>query len=189
MGYSNRVFSATGAAAEGQKTYDEYIYNDVTGSLSIGKPLYVDVRDAGEFNGGFGGLAITATKLSPVTQPTGGRVVLGTTAAGVGANATCVGIYAPNSISDRPANGDPVRVITMGRAIVSAQSPAAGAAGLVGSKLIASTAVTDAVPGAAVVDLTLGTILATATFVAAGNSIFAAASATATLINAFVKLS
>jgi len=184
MPFGERVFVGTGSGAEGDKFFWQYIYNDVTGSLTNGMPLYADVRDAAEYNN-----LNTNTKLAPAAAATGGRVVLGTTAAGVGTNATCVGVYQPVNPGDKPANGDSIRVLMFGRGVVAAQSPAAGAAGLVGSKLIASTAVVQAVPSAApVLDLTIGTILATATFLANGNAIFAAASATPTLVNAFVKL-
>jgi hypothetical protein len=181
--FGQRTFVGTGASAEGDKIYAQYIYNDVSGSLSYGQPLYVDVRDAAEFDN-----KNTNTALSPAAAATGGKVVLGTTAAGVGTNPVCVGVFQPENPGSLPNNGDVVRVLVMGRGIVSAQSPAAGAAGNVGARLIVSTAVADAVPGAAAVALTIGVILATKTFLANGNTIFAAASATRTLVNAFVML-
>lgn len=184
MPFGERVFVGTGAGAEGDKFIAQFIYNDASGALTIGMPLYADVRDAAEYNN-----LNSTTKLTGTVAPTGGRVVLGTTAAGVGTNPIPVGVYQPLNSNDKPANGDSVRVVMYGRAIVSAQSPAAGAAGTVGSALIASTAVVQAVPAAApVVGTTIGYIIATGTAVANTNQIFAAASATATLINAFIKL-
>jgi hypothetical protein len=169
--------------AFGDVQYYEFVYNDVSGSLSIGMPVYVDVRDAAEWNSKY-----SATALSPTAGRTGGNVVLGTTAAGVGTNPLCVGLFAPDdqNIGLLPNKGDVIRVLAFGRGIVSAQSPAAGSAGNVGSNLVASTVVAQAVPGARSTGLNIGILLATRTFVANTNTIFAAASATTTLANVFV---
>lgn len=180
---TERVFVGTGSGAEGDKLFAYFIYNDVSGSLTNGIPVYADIRDAAEYNN-----LNTTTKLSPAVAATGGKVMLGTSLPGGGANLTVVGVYQPVNPGDKPNNGDVIRCLVFGRGVVSAQSPAAGAAGNVGSKLVATAAVVQAVPGAAVVDQTIGTILATGTNIAYGNTIFAAASATATLVNAFVKL-
>lgn len=95
-------------------------------------------------------------------------------------------MFQPDNPGELPKNGDTIKVLVWGRGIVSAQSPAAGAAGNVGSALIVSTAVVDAVPGARAPGLNIGVLLATKTFLANGNAIFAAASATRTLCNAFI---
>jgi hypothetical protein len=160
----------------------EYQYDDTSGSLLIGKPLYVECTDAAEYNS-----ADTGTALSPAAARTGGKVVLGTNA-NVGASVVPVGVYLPKNRNDAPSKGDVVRALAWGRGIVSAQSPAAGSAGNVGGAIIASTTVTDAVPGARAAGLNIGVLLATGTHVAAGNQIFAAASATLTLCNGFVAL-
>lgn len=179
--FGPRAFSPGGALAEGDKFYIMCVFNGAAGALTIGKPVYADVTDAAEFN-----TKNTTTALSPAIPPTGGKVVLGTNA-NAGANLTCIGVFQPENASYIPNPGDPIRVLCYGRGVVSAQSPAAGAACNVGSKLVASAAVTDAVPGAAAAGQTIGTALATGTHVAAGNQILAAASAVATLINAFVN--
>jgi hypothetical protein len=183
MPYGQRTFNPSGSSAEGDKFFGEFVYDDVSGNLTIGKPVYAEVLDAAEYNN-----LNSSTALTPATSPTGGKVVLGTNAA-AGANLTCVGVYQPGNPGDKPNKGDSIRVLINGRGIVSAQSPAAGAAGTVGGTLIASAAVTDAVPGARAAGITIGTLLATKTFVTAGVQIFAAASATATLCNAYVSLS
>lgn len=185
MAAEKRVLG-TGTVAEADQHYTEYQYNDTSGSLTVGKPLFVDVTDAGEFN------AVNSnTALSPAVNRSNGKVVLSTNA-----NAgRFVGIFAPLSPSDKPNKGDIIRVCDRGITIVSAQSPAAGNAGNVGVDLVASTAVTDLVPAAAAGGPATalpsgfaGQLLATGSHTAIGNTIFAAASATATLCNAFVQV-
>lgn len=177
MPYGSRVLLLT----EGDKSFAEFIYNDASGSLKAGMPVYIDVTDAAEFN------AINSnTALSPAAKQTGGKVVLGTNA-NVGAAPYCVGVFQPDNFNELPVNGAAIKVLLFGRGIVRAQSPAAGAAGNVGSNLVISTAVVDAVPGAKAAGTNIGVLLATGTHVAAASTIFAAASATETICNAFIN--
>lgn len=179
MGFEKRCLG-TGTVAEADQHYTEYQYNDASGSLTVGKPVYVDVTDAGEYN------ALNATTaLSPAVSRSNGKVVLGTNAnAGV-----CVGIYAPLSPSEKPNKGEIIRVCDRGLCLASGISPAAGAAGNVGGFLVESTTQTDGVTSAArVAGSTIGQIVATGTKVAVGNTVIVAASAVSTLLNLFVKL-
>ncbi len=185
MGYSPRGIDGVSAqTAFGDSQFYEFVYNDVAGNLTVGKPVYVDVTDAAEFNSYYSG-----TALSPAVVRSGGKVVLGTNAK-AGASLVCVGIFQPFDQNPGllPVPGDTIRVLMFGRGVVSAQSPAAGAAGLVGGNLIASTVVTDAVPGARASGLNIGVLLATRTFIAQATQIIAAASATSTLCNCFVQI-
>lgn len=183
MGYGPRGLpSVTGPTAEGDKFFTEYVYNDTSGALSYGQPVYVDTTDAAEFN------KTGTTALTPAASNTGGMVLLGTnTNAGAAANILCVGVFQPSNPAELPNKGDTIRVLTWGRGVASVQSPAAGAAGNVGTPIIASQAVKDAVPGTRSAGLNIGIILATRTFVAVGNTVIVAASATSTLVNAFIN--
>lgn len=174
----------TGTVAEGDKLYAEVQYNDASGSLTIGKPLFVDVTDSAEYNSRNASTAVTNG------TPTNRKAVLSTN----GNAGRFLGVYAPLSPSDKPNKGDIVRILVWGDGIVSAQSPAAGNAGNVGVDLVASTAVTDLVPAAAAGGPATalpagfaGQLTATGSHTAIGATIFASASATATLCNAFVK--
>lgn len=183
MGYERRGIDATSAQmAENDAHFTEYVYNDVNGPATYGQPLYKDVTDAAEFNS-----ANPTTALVPATQRTGGRVVRGTSA-NAGPNLTCVGIYQPSSPSETATVGSVVRVLDRGVGIASVQSPAGGAAGNVGSAIIASAAVNDCVPAARATGLNIGVILATRALVAVGGNVVAAASAVAALVNVFVSL-
>lgn len=184
MGFEKRVLG-TGTVAEADEHFTEYQYDDASGSLTIGKPLFVNVTDAGEYN-----------TLNATTAITGGVRSCGKVVLSTNANAgRYVGVYAPTSPSDKPNKGDIVRVCDRGPCIASVQSPAAGNAGNVGTDLVASTAVTDLVPAAAaggpataVPAGFAGQLLATGTHTAIGNNIVAAASAAATLCNVFVTV-
>jgi hypothetical protein len=180
MPYGMRGFTPSGTGAEGDKFFAEFVYNDTSGALSYGQPVYVDTTDAAEFNN------LGTTAFTAATKPTGGNVVLGTNA-NAGANLTCVGVFQPTNPGELPVKGDPIRVLMYGRGVASVQSPAAGAAGNVGSAIIASAAVKDAVPGARAAGLIIGIILATRGVVTVGTQVIAAASATSTLVNAFVN--
>jgi hypothetical protein len=185
MGYSPRGIDGVSAqTAFGDSQFYEFVYNDVAGNLTVGKPVYVDVTDAAEFN-----LYYSPTALIPATVRSGGKVVLGTNAK-AGANLLCVGIFQPFDQNPGliPVNGDVIRVLAYGRGVASVQSPAAGAAGTVGGGLIASAAVTDAIPGVRTTGINIGVILATRAFVTAGSTPVAAAGAVATLVNVFVNL-
>lgn len=184
MGYGPRVLNATGPNAEGDKSFSEFVYNDTSGSLTIGMPVYADVTDAAEWNANN-----ATTKLTPAVGATGGNVVLGANA-NAGANITCVGVFQPSSPNSKPNKGDVIRVQTFGRAIVSAAAKAAGTAVTVGAKLIADASQDSCLAGAAVVDKTIATALATGAAVAAGASIIAVpgGGTTTALVNAFVKL-
>lgn len=178
----------TGTVAEADQIYGEFQYNDTSGNLTNGKPLFVDVTDAGEFNTVNGNTALSAGSFNGIR--TNKCVVLSNNA-----NAgRFVGVYQPNNPAIAPNKGDVVRVLIHGPGVVSAQSPAAGNAGNVGVDLVASTAVTDLVPAAAAGGPATalpagfaGQLLATGSHTTIGSTIFAAASATATLCNAFVK--
>lgn len=179
MPYGSRVLAGNGAFQEGDKMFMQFVYNDANGGISIGQPVCVDVTDAAEFNN-----LNATTALNPATNASGGKVVASTNA-----NAgPCVGVYQPSNPNETPNNGDTIRVLVEGRGLISAQSPAAGAAGDVGSVLVKSAAVKDAVPGAAVAAGTIGIILATGAHVAQGAVVFAAASAVKTLVNGYVYL-
>ena len=185
MGYSPRgIDGVSPQTAEGDKQFYEFVYAGAAGACTVGKPVYAQVTDAAEFNSWF-----SATALSPAAGRSGGKVVLGTDAT-AGANLMCVGIYQPTDQNFNlvPAVGDVIRVLAYGRGIISAQSPAGGTAGTVGGVIIASAAVTDAVPGARSSGLNIGILLATRAFLASGTQIFAAAGAASTLCNAFVNL-
>jgi hypothetical protein len=201
MGYERRgidpgpnasVYSGSGQLAENDVHFTEYVYNDTAGALTIGLPVYKDLTDAGEFNASNNKYAtlLTYQTTGANTVRSGGRVVLGTNAnAGSLATISCVGIYQPENPGEIPVPGQVIRVLDRGEGVVSAQSPAGGAAGLVGSLLVASVAVKQAVPSAAKVPgITIGNILATRTFTTVGSSVFAAASATVTFVNASIQL-
>lgn len=177
MPFGNRVANI----GEGDKTFAQFTYNDTSGNLKAGMPLYIDVTDAAEFNA-----ILSSTALSPAAKQTEGKVVLGTNA-NVGAAPYCVGVFQPDNVNSLPNNGDVVKVLVFGRGIVRAQSPAAGSAGNVGSNLVLSTTVVDAVPGAKAAGTNIGVLLATKTFLTPGTQIFAAASATETICNAFIN--
>jgi hypothetical protein len=195
MGYEKRGIdpgppNGSNQQAENDDHYSEYVYNDTSGGLSIGMPLYKDVTDSGEFNASNNKYATLATfKTAGVVTRSGGTVVLGTNAS-AGANLTCVGLYQPENPSELPVNGQVVRVLDRGSGVVSAQSPAGGAAGTVGGSMIASAAVKQAVPGARSTGLNIGIFTATRASVtpAAALAGLTAASATVTLVNCFVAL-
>lgn len=177
MPYGGRVSLLT----EGDKEFAQFIYNDTSGNLKAGMPVYIDCTDSAEFN------AINSTTaLSPAAKQSGGNVVLGTNA-NVGAAPYCVGVFQPDNVNSLPNKGDAIKVLVYGRGLVRAQSPAAGSAGNVGGNLVISTAVVDAVPGAKAAGQNIGMLTATGTHVTAGSQIFAAASATETLCNAFIN--
>lgn len=178
-----------GTQAENDKHFTEYVYNDVSGSLTIGMPVYLDVRDAAEWNNAYSGTALTSG-----LGATGGRVVLGATAAGTGANLVCVGVYQPNNINEAPNKFEVIRVLDRGRGLVQVTAKTAGTAVLVGDVLI-----NDTTPGNNLLSghntRTAGNIVgyavATSAAVASGNSIVAVpgSGATTQLINGFVCLS
>jgi len=179
--------AANNQLAENDMHYTEYEYNDVSGSLTVGMPVYVDMRDSGEWNNAYSGTALTGV------GRTGGRVVLGTTSAGTGTNLVCVGIYAPSNINDKPNQYDVIRVCDRGRCLISAAAKASGTAVLVGDVLIADNTQTSVLSGH--VTRTAGVIVgyatATLTATAVGNSIIAVpgSGTTTQLINGFVALS
>lgn len=185
MPYGPRVLG-TGTVAEGDVLYAEFQYNDASGSLTVGKPVFGDVTDAAQYN------QVGSTGLSTVAR-SNGKVVLSTTASA----GRYKGIYDPQNTAEKPNKGDIIRVRVYGPGVASVQSPAAGNAGKVGTIAIASTAVTDLVPSATQVSPTtavqageagviLGSPGVNAT-VTAGTQLIAAASATATLVNLDVR--
>jgi len=196
MGYERRGIdpgppNGSAQLAENDAHFTEYVYNDTTGLLLFGEPVYKDMTDAGEFNSSNNAYAslLTYQTSGSNTVRTGGRIVTGTNAnAGSAGNEVCVGIYQPLNPAESPVIGQVIRVLDRGCGVISAQSPAAGSAGVVGGTLISSVAVRDAVPGARSSGLNIGVLLATRTFVAVGSQIFAAASAARTLCNAFIAL-
>jgi hypothetical protein len=188
MPFGERVFNPAGDRAEGDKLFGQYVYADAGAAVTIGIPLFVAPLDAAEFNTKIASTAITTAG----EVRTGGQVVRSTNA-NVGAAPQCVGLNAPENPGESlalgtnslPAN---VRVLMWGRGIVSAQSPAAGSAGLVGGTGILSTTVVQVVPGTAAVGTTIGIFLSSTSVTTIGGSLFAAASATVGLYNFFVRL-
>lgn len=190
MGYEQRGIdpgypNSSGQLAENDAHFTEYVYNDTSGSLTAGMPVFVDVRDSAEWNVRNSSTALTNGKA------TGGRVVLGSTAAGTGANMTCVGVYAPQNPNANPSQYDVIRVCDRGRALVSATAKASGTAVQVGDILSIDTT-----PGNSLVSThntrTTGTMIAvataTGTATASGNTIIAVpgSGSTTALINAFI---
>lgn len=176
--------SVSGPTAEGDKLFGQYVYNDTSAALSYGQPVYVDTTDAAEFNS-----KNATTALSPAKANTGGNVLLGTNAnAGSAGNLVCVGVFQPDNPGELPSKGDAIRVLMFGRGVASVQSPGGGAAGNVGTPIVGSQAVKDAVPGARATGLTIGIILATGTHVTVASTVVAAAGAVSTLVNAFIDL-
>lgn len=181
--------ATAGQLATNDVHFTEYVYSDVSGSLTIGMPLFVDVRDAGEWNNLYPGTALTSG-----LGATGGRVVLGTTAAGTGANLIFVGIYAPTDYSSKPNQYNVVRVCDRGRCLASVSAKASGTAVLVGDILAIDTT-----PGANLISthntrttgITAGYALATLAALASGNSIvpIPGSGVTTQLINMFVQQS
>jgi hypothetical protein len=176
--------------AEGDKLFGWAIYGDVTGSLTLGMPLYVDIRDAAEFN-----IQLTSTAVSSASAnyqtATAGKVVLGTTSAGTGSNLTCIGIYAPvQGYGYKPANGEVVRVLIQGRGVVAVCAKSGGTAVTVGAKILVSSSTLQAICGSAAASQVIGTILATTSFVASTNQIAAVPGSgqTNVLANAYVCL-
>ena len=185
MPYGPRVLG-TGTVAEGDVLFADFTYNDATGSLTIGKPVFFDVTDAAQYN------TVGSTGKDTVTR-SNGKVVLSTNA-----NAgRFKGIYDPQNTAEKPNKGDLIRVRVFGIGVASVQSPAAGNAGKVGTIVTASTAVTDLVPSATQASPTAaeqageaGVIVASPgvnATVAIGTQLIAAASATATLVNVSVR--
>ena len=166
--------------------FEQSVFNGVSGTLSIGMPLFKDVTDAADFNSK---IAQTALVTTPPTPRTGGRVVLATSAnTTVGAFA---GLYAPENPGDRPNQGDTVRVCIYGEAIASAISLATQPAITIGSLLGIATNTTScialgATPAPRVV---VGVVLATGTGLTNGSTPAGggAALAVAILVNCFVS--
>lgn len=175
--------------AEGDKLFAYAQYNDVTGSLTVGMPVYLDVRDSAEFNVQYTTTSLPASSVNYNMQ-TPGNVVLGTTSAGTGSTLTCMGVYAPTNPSVAPANGSIIRVLVQGRGLVAVSVHSGATAATVGVKLIASASYTGAVPGTAAVGQVIGTITATGSATASTNSIFAVpgAGTTVGVLNAYVSL-
>jgi hypothetical protein len=184
--YGGRVFNASGDTAQGDDTLTQVVYNDTTGNLTQGMPLCKDATDAGQFNSGIGSQPATALTTAPIPPPTGGFVVQPNNA---NTNQYAFhSLYVPKSPGDKPAKGDAVRGIIYGLAIASVISPAAGTAIKVGYFGVVGTTQTSLISAAApVVGTTVGMVLATAGFGANGAQIAAAGSATATLVNMFVR--
>jgi hypothetical protein len=178
------INNSTGPGAKSEQLTAQFVYNDTSGLLSIGMPVYKDVTDSGEFNAIF-----TTTALSS-GGATGGRVVLGTNA--LAANLVCVGIYQPLNFSDKPNNGDTIRVLVFGLGVFSAAAKAAGTAVLVGDILIADSSQSSCLSGHNTYTLgkTIGVATATGTSLATGSSIIAVpgSGTTTALVNGFVKL-
>jgi hypothetical protein len=178
---------ASSQLAFGDKHYFEFTYNDTSGSLSIGMPLFVDVTDAAEWNN-----AYSTTALSPAVGKSGGKVLLSTNANAQ--NSFYVGVFAPDdqNIGQLPNKGDVIRVMFFGRTPVSAAAKAAGTAVLVGDILITDTTQTSLLSGhnTYTAGKTAGIALATGTAVANGNSIIAVpgAGTTTAVINGFVRV-
>lgn len=185
MAYGERVFLSNGAYAEGDKLFTYGIYNDTTGNLTMGMPLYKDCTDAAEWNNRY-----STTALSPAVQATGGNMVLGTNAAAT--NLFCVGVYQPQNPQDKPSKGDAIRIQIWGAALISACAKASGTAVKVGDILITDSSQTSVLSGhnTYTVGAVVGYALATGTLVASGNTIIAVpgSSATTQVINGFVKL-
>jgi hypothetical protein len=187
-GYGPRGIGAvSGQMAAGDKHLFEFQYNDTSGSLSIGMPLFVDVTDAAEWNNLW-----TTTALSPAAGATGGKVLLSTNSNAT--NSYYVGIFAPDdqNVGLLPAKGDVVRVAFFGRFPVSVAAKASGTAVLVGDILITDTTQTSLLSGhnTYTAGKTAAIALATSTAVATTNSIVAVpgSGTTTAVINGFVRV-
>jgi hypothetical protein len=187
MPYGERVLNASGDRAEGDKLFGQYVYNDTSALLSIGLGLFVDLRDAAEFNA-----KLAATAISPAIVRTGGNVCRAETAAGTGPNIVTAAVYAPENPGDLPSIGDIVRGLMYGRGIVSTIVYNAGTAMLVGDVLKVDTTPTSSFASGhntPVLNQTVGMVLATKTLVASQGSIQATGAGTKiNLANAFVRL-
>lgn len=179
MPFGNRVSLLT----EGDKSFAFFQYNDASGSLTLGMPVYIDVTDAAEFNALYAG-----TKLSPAAAQTNGKVVLGANANAV--NLVFAGIFQPDDFNEAPAKGATIKVLIRGRGLVSAAAKTAGTAVLVGDLLITDSTQDSLLSGhdTYTVGKTVAVALATATAVASGASIIAVpgAGTTTEVINAYV---
>lgn len=188
MGFEPRgINPVPGPTAESDVHYTQYVYNDVSNSLTIGMPVFVDIRDSAEFN-----QDNTTTAVSPTIARTGKNVVLGTTAAGTGPNYICVGVFAPQNPAEKPQKGDAIRVCDRGEAVASVEVYNAGTALKVGDVLIVDTT-----PGVSLVsghntpvaNQTVGVATATGTAVASQNTIQATGGGNVTVLaNAFIRL-
>lgn len=183
--FGERVFVANGGNAEGDKGFFQIVYNDTTGSLTIGMPIYADCTDAAEYNG-----LNNTTKLSPAAANTGGYGVLGTNTDNVSTNLVFIGVFASNNPSAKPAKGDAIRCCVFGRYLASAVAVAAGTAVLVGDWLNTTSTQTGFLSGHVTftAGVSVAQAFATGTAVAKTNSIIAVpgSSQTQALINAFI---
>ena len=165
---------ATGFGAFGESWYMYAVYNDVTGSLTNGMPVVLDVTDAAEFNTIFTTTALVSG--GNFNLPSGGKVVLATNANG-GASPQCVGIFQPSTPSGAPANGDIIRILVYGYGQVAVTG-----ATTVGANLVFTTGSVYASTGAAASKTNIGTVLASRGAVAVG-----AAPSVTGLVNVFVN--
>lgn len=183
-GYPN----SSSQLAESDAHFSEYVYNDTSGALTIGMPVFVDIRDSGEWNNKNSTTALTNGKT------TGGRVCLGSTAAGTGSNLVCVGVYAPQNPSATPNQYDVIRVCDRGRHPVSATAKNGGTAVLVGDLLVTDTTPTNNLISnhntRASAGLNIAVVTATGTATASGNSVIAVpgSGSTTQLVNAFIQI-
>lgn len=185
--YGQRVLVSSGAGAEGDNLYGQGIYNDTTGNLTVGMPLFYDVTDAAQFNGNIGG-QYGSTALSPAVVPSGGNFLLSTNA-NAGANPLMIGIYQPDNPSDVPAKGAPVKFVVLGRCVASAAAKTAGTAVTVGGVLTIDTTQTSLLAVAAAIRIFAGIALATKTFLTSGTTIIAVpgSGTTTALVNAAIR--
>jgi hypothetical protein len=196
MKTSATVPSLSSMTAEGDKLYSWAIYNDTSGALSLGIPLYIDTSDAGEWNVQFGGSTGTALASGSVNYKiqTAGKVVLSTNIAASG-SPCCVGTYAPEQgFGYKPQKGEKIRILTWGRGVVSVAVKGSGGQVIsVGGRLIVSTtgaATTSAIQGSATTALNIGTVLATSSYLTYNTTVVAAPGGTniaVAYVNAFVN--
>jgi hypothetical protein len=185
---SPRIAGAqTGILAYGESWYTSATYSGISGSLSIGMPVFVNTLDAAQYNTVFTNTALVSSS-APVQDC--GSVILGVVA-GSGASPTCIGVYQPENPSDKPLNQDTIRILVYGYGVVSAVAIASGTAVTVGANLLISSTNNNALVGAPVVKQNIGTVLATKSAITLGSSVIAVpgSGSTTALVNAFIQTS
>lgn len=184
MPYGQRVTNQIGTQAESEKEFTDFVYNDTSGNLTVGLPVYLDVTDSAEFNTIYSGTAVSGS--GSQTQ-SGKRVVLGTNA-----NAgRLAGIFQPDTIGTKPNKGDVIKCLIWGPGLVSAAAKSSGTAVKVDSPLVGDTSQTSLLASASpALGNSAGQATATGTAISPATTIISVpgSGTTTQIINAFVNI-
>lgn len=131
MTWGPRTAETSPKQAEGDKIYAYAVYNDTSGNLAAFMPVCKDLGDTAEYNVI---MTTTAVTVGPnFNAQTAGKVVLSSNVFAGGVSTGSVpeffGVYSPTNPSDRPSNGDVIRVMTFGSTpvqISAGQNPNVG---------------------------------------------------------------